>query len=186
MDICPACRTPAAPGTRYCPSCGTTLTGTPPPPVAYAVAPARPTGVTILAVLCWIIAGGMLLFAVAALMFGFIMGSVIGGFAGDGAAGAALGSAIALVISSVVGVFGVLYLVLGFGMWNGRPWAWVLGLVLAVLGILGGLGGFAAVAMPGVMGPAEMMLSGLPQLLLSGFVLWYFLQPGVKTWFKQS
>jgi hypothetical protein len=95
---------------------------------------ARPTGVTILAVLAAI--GGVL-----ALLAGFLaMG--IGGAAAAGGSG--LGG-----LLGVVGILaiaqGALALAFAYGAWTLKPWAWVLGIVafglslaLAVLNVVGG------------------------------------------------
>lgn len=100
-----------------------------------ATAPARPQGVTILAVLAAI--GGVL-----GLLAGiFALG--IGGAVAAGGSGA-LGGLVSL-LGIVAIVQGVLALAFAYGAWTLKPWAWMLGivafglsLVLAVLGIING------------------------------------------------
>ena len=77
----------------------------------------RPTGITILAILAAI--GGVL--------------SVVGAV-GLLAAGGVSGLVLILLLLTLA--FGVLYLVLAYGLWTLRPWAWTLGVGLMVASIL--------------------------------------------------
>jgi hypothetical protein len=129
----------------------------------------RPTGVAILAVVAFIGMAGALLFAVASVMFGAIFGS----FFGRG--GAAMGGA----IGAMVGFFGLIGAAVsgaaGYGLWNGKSWGWVLGIVW---GALWGLGGLSSLA--------QRSFGGVVALALGGLIVWYMLQPGVKRWFGQA
>ncbi len=81
----------------------------------------RPLGVTILAILSALggimaILGGMAIMGVSALA------SEIG----------ALGAA----IGGITLIMGLIQLVIAWGLWTGKGWAWLLGLIFGVLGIL--------------------------------------------------
>lgn len=95
----------------------------PPPP------PRRPIGVAILAIL--IILGGILLtiLALLAILAGLLL----------------LGeSPIFLAIALVFLILSVLLLAAGFGLWNLRPWAWWLAMIVLVLSLVNQIGGVLA------------------------------------------
>jgi hypothetical protein len=82
------------------------------------------------------------------------------------------------LLGDLVAVFGVLTVLLGvamalvgYGMWHGRGWAWsgTMGITLlwAVLGV---------VSFP----------TGLVNLAIALFLLWYFTRDGVKAWFGKA
>jgi hypothetical protein len=128
---------------------------------------ARPTGVTILAVLAAI--GGVLGILVGLAAIG------IGGFAGGlvgGTAGAAIG-AVALIGGLIVLVVSVVELAIAYGFWNLRPWAWQWGIVLAaaqiVLAVLGAVGIFA-----GGLG------GGFFSVVLSAVIIYYLNMPDIR------
>ena len=119
---------------------------------------ARPTGITILAVLAGLTAigelfGGFILFGVAASLFG-LSGAIFG-----------------LAALALAG----LYVALTWGFWTMAPWAWPLGVVLAaasiiyalVIAIFGG-GGIGGAIIPVVIGAA---------------ILYYLNQPTIKSLF---
>jgi hypothetical protein len=131
--------------------------------VPTAMTAGRPTGVTILAVLAGI--GGVL-----GLLFGLLT-VLLGGALG--AAGAGPLGALAGAFGFILLILGVLYLVLAYGMWGLRPWAWTLGLGLAIVGIVFGvlwlLSGDIATA--------------LVQLVINGVIAYYLWQPSIKATF---
>lgn len=145
----------------------------PPPtmtPEPHGMAPKpRPTGVTILAVLAFVAAG----FAVLAALAFFAGGALLGSMFGNN--GAMAGAAIGAFVGFFFLVFAVVSGLTGYGMWNGKGWGWVLGLVWAGLGVLGGLSSLA-----------QRNYSGVVSVLVEGFVIWYLLQPGVKAWFGRA
>jgi hypothetical protein len=122
---------------------------------------ARPTGITILAVLAGLSAigelfGGFLLFGVAASLFGL--------------SGAILGLA-ALALAG-------LYVALAWGFWTMAPWAWPLGVVLAAASIIYALviaifgnGGIGGAIIPVAIGAA---------------ILYYLNQPTIKSLFGRA
>lgn len=130
---------------------------------------ARPTGVTILAVLGYLGAGVLALIGVAFLMGGAFFGTMMEGMWGMGASFfAAMGVLIAFVLFFIA----ALYALMAWGFWAGKSWAWVLGLVLSGLSALGALGSLAT-----------RDYTAIVNIAISGFIIWYLLQPGVKAWF---
>jgi hypothetical protein len=152
-------------------------------PAAPDVRGARPTGVAILAVLNFVGAGLAALGAIAAVAFGAFFGGLFGGgvgsFFGAGAEGAASGAAAGTFIGVLVAfgflVGGLIAVAMGFGLWKGMAWAWFVELVFAGLT---GLNNLYAL----VQGEFEALLG----LGIAAFLIWYFLQPGVKRWFGRA
>lgn len=167
---CPRCGALNAESATACGACGSPLA--PAFPAAYAPPAApreRPTGVSILAVLCWVGAGGSLLVAFYALILATLLSAFTLFFLTPMLLG--MGLVVALGAVAVAG----LLLATGVGLWRGRAWGWVLGLVVAGLLALAGIGTLAS--RDG---------SGLVQLAFAGAVGWYLFQPGVKQWFGQT
>ena len=69
----------------------------------------------------------------------------------------------------VVGLFAIL---VGWGMWTGKSWAWYLAVVLYGLGVVVGL----IVLVAGG-------LTGIVSLIIDVLLLWYMLRPHVKAYF---
>lgn len=129
--------------------------------------PVRPTGVTILAILDFLggilaLLGGVFLVAVGrtGIMSRLGYGMYEGFIAGVG--GAAL----------VVGLFAIL---VGWGLWSGKEWAWVLAIVLYALGLL-----FSLISLVGQ--PIRAVIGIVVYVLL----LWYLFRPGVKAFFGRG
>lgn len=133
-----------------------------------APATARPTGITILAVLSAI--GGVL--------------SILGGIALlglSGVAGASTGSAALFGMGAIFGIIllasGIASLAFAYGAWTLQPWAWTLGvalqglsLVLAVLTIISG-------------GDIAGQIIGIA---IAAIILYYLMQPGIKAAFGKA
>lgn len=133
---------------------------------------ARPTGVTILAILAVI--GGIfgLLGGLALVGMGGLAGGLVGG-----AAGAALGGT-AVIAGLIVLVIGVLDLVLAYGLWNLRPWAWQLGVVLAAVNIVIAVLGFLRIVF------YSDLTGALISIVISGVILYYLNQPEIRRAFN--
>jgi len=135
---------------------------------------ARPTGITILAILALI--GG-----VFGLIGGLGMiagGALIGGMVG-GAEGAAFGG-FAFVLGIITLIGAVVYLAFFFGSWTAKPYGWMLGIIAAlwsivtqaitvllsgdIMGNLFNVGTIIGVAIPVV-------------------IMYYLMTPGVKAYF---
>ena len=130
------------------------------PPASAGATGARPTGITILAVLA-AIAGVFALFAGLVI---FIGGTVIFG---------GLGAILGLAFLAYAG----LIIAFAWGAWTLQPWAWPLGvagagfgIVLAVLNILGG----------------SSIVSQIISIAIDGGILYYLNQPGIKAVFGRA
>jgi hypothetical protein len=89
----------------------------------------RPLGVTLSAVLFFIVGAILVIAAVLTLAGGALLTQIFG----SGAA------ALGIVVAAVFAIIAILYLLTGWGLVGGKGWARILGIVLAVLGVLGGL-----------------------------------------------
>jgi len=129
-------------------------------PPAATPAGARPTGITILAVLAAI--GGVL-----GLFGGFIV--LFGGTVLFGALGGLLGVA-ALAYAALLVAF-------AYGAWTLKPWAWPLGVAVAIFGIV-----MSIVYIIGGSSIANQALS----VVVDGVILYYLNQPGIKALFGRA
>jgi hypothetical protein len=59
---------------------------------------------------------------------------------------------------------------------QGRGWAWSVSIALEILGLFAGLLQLVLLQDP----------SAIVGLAINAFLLWYFLQPGVKRWFGKA
>ena len=126
----------------------------------------RPTGITVMAVLAAI--GGVfgLLAAVALLGVG-AAASATGGLGG-----------LAALAGIIVLAYSVLSLVLAYGFWTLKPWAWPLGIGVQVLGIIQAVLQF--------MNNSTSVVSLVISLAIAGVILWYLYQPHVKAAFGRA
>lgn len=126
----------------------------------------RPTGITILAVLSAI--GGVfgLLAGIALLTAGTVVGAAtgLGGFV--------------FVAGLIVLAYSVLSLVLAYGFWNLKPWAWPLGIAVQALGILQAVLQFA--------NNSSNVASLVIGVGIAALILWYLFQPNVKAAFGRT
>lgn len=119
----------------------------------------RPTGITILAILAGI--GGVL--------------SVLGAI-GLLAAGGQSGLALILILLTLA--FGVLYLVLAYGLWTLRPWAWTLGVGLMAASV--------ALTLVNVTQGLQYPIGALISGAISAAVIFYLYTPSVRAAFGRS
>jgi hypothetical protein len=138
----------------------------------------RPTGVTVLAILCFIGAAFLL------------MGGLLS-FAGGGLMAAALRSSLPPgVVAGVAGVIGVIFLVIaalyfitGYGLWALKPWGRMLTIILTSLalffGVLGLLGGMLHFAI-------FLVMWRIFWCAVDVLVLWYMFTPEVKRAFGEG
>ena len=152
----PAESAPSAPAPAPTPASAPPAT-TPP---AATTAGERPTGITILAVLAAI--GGVL-----GLFGGFIV--FFGGTILFGALGGLLGLA-ALAYAGLLVAF-------AYGAWTLKPWAWPLGVAVAIFGIV-----MSIIYVLGGSGIANQALS----IVIDGVILYYLNQPGIKALFGRA
>jgi uncharacterized membrane protein (DUF2068 family) len=125
----------------------------------------RPTGVTIIAIL-------VALVGVIALLAG------AGLAAASSYIGVALGRSFAAgfigIFGGVMIVLGLLYLFLAYGFWNGKGWAWIVGVILMIIGI--------------VLGIAMLFISysSIVSILIDLLILYYLTRPNVKAFFGRG
>lgn len=137
---------------------------------------ARPTGVTIIAVLYFIgaavcLLGGVLLFVGG----GFLATMMNQG--GDGAAGAGILAGLGAVAGVIVLVVGVVSALVGWGLLKLKSWARIIVIIFSALGILG------ALAM--LLHFSPLILVGFViRLAINGLILWYMLKPEVAAAFQ--
>jgi hypothetical protein len=122
-----------------------------------AAAGARPTGITILAVLAAI--GGIL-----GLFGGFVV--LLAGTAIFGGAGALLGIA-ALAYAGLL-------IAAAYGFWTLQPWAWPLGVAVAIFGIV--------ISVLYILG-GQSIASQILGIVVDGVILYYLNQPGIRKLF---
>ncbi len=110
---------------------------------AYPAAPtrSRPIGVTILVVLT--ILGGVLLLLLGIVVVAFSSLLVgVGLPLGFGLTGSVLGA--------IILIFGIIWIAVGSGLLNLRPWAWWLAIIVMVLSIVGSIGSPITAILPGL------------------------------------
>ena len=148
------------------------------PPAPMAPPPAvpvtgRPMGATIVAIIEGILGVLFLLAALAAIGLMGIAGGLVGSSGVEGGAAAAgVLAGVGFIIGIIVLALGLLYLAIAYGVWKGRGWSWMLGVVVSivalVLGVLGLTGGISVQSLIGVVLPIV--------------VIYYLWQPDVKRW----
>ena len=143
----------------------------------------RPVGVTILAILNFIMAAFCLLGGIGMILGGGFIATMLSQ-QGQGSAGAAgilagLGAAAGVFIIIIGGVCALL----GFGLWKLKGWARIVSIVLfaingvfQLLGILGTLAHFNLFA----------LIWGAFWIAVDAIVIWYLLKPEVKAAFQQQ
>lgn len=136
---------------------------------------ARPTGVTILAILA-LIGGVFSLIGGLGLIAG---GALIGGMVG-GAEGAAFGG-LAFIFGILTLGFGVAYLAFAYGGWTLKPWGWSLGTILALASIVFGV--VSAVASGDIVSG---LMGQVISFAIAGVILYYLNQPAVKSAFGRA
>lgn len=132
------------------------------PPAPAMPSNARPTGVTILAVLNFIGAGLLVVAGLIAFAGGAALATMLGPL------GAMLGAAIGVFLI----IFGVLAALAGWGLWSGKAWGWWIAFVLWVLS-----------AVSNIVSLVQGEWSAIVSLAIAGFVIWYLTTPGVERWF---
>jgi hypothetical protein len=129
--------------------------------------PMRPTGITVLAILAMI-------FGVIAILGGVFVAAV-GGSSILALYGYGAFSGLLSVLGVAVAVYGFLIFIFGWGMWTGKGWAWILGVILVILGILSGLGSLGVGNFTSIGG-----------LIIDVIILWYLFRPHVKAYFGRG
>ena len=82
------------------------------------------------------------------------------------------------IVSLIIGIgflllaLGIAYLVMAYGLWNGRGWAWTITLILTVIGIIVGIGSLVTGNGGAVIG-----------IIIQAIVIYYLYRPNVKVYF---
>jgi hypothetical protein len=133
-----------------------------------APATARPTGITILAVLSAI--GGVL--------------SILGGIALIGLGGVGAASTGQAALFGMGAIFGILLLVSGiaslafaYGAWTLQSWAWTLGIALQVISL--------ALSLLTIIGGGD-IAGQIISIAIAGIILYYLMQPSIKAVFGRA
>ncbi len=129
--------------------------------------PPRPTGVAVLAILD-------LLAGILALIGGIFI-AALGGSGLLALYGYGFFSGFVAVAGGFVIIIGLLAIVVGWGMWSGKEWAWILAIILYALGALSSLLSLAGGNLSSVVG-----------LLINALLLWYMFRPHVKAFFGKG
>jgi hypothetical protein len=132
-----------------------------PPASGAPAAAARPTGITILAVLAAI--GGV---------FG-----LLGGF-GVLFVGGVVSSPAVVVLGLCALAYAALFIAFAYGAWTLKPWAWPLGVAVAIFGIV--------VAILQVLVGGSSIFSQIISVAIDGAILYYLNQPGIKALFGRA
>ena len=106
----------------------------------------RPLGVTIIAVLL-VIAG----------IISFVGGLIL----------------LIILIGIVPLALGIAYLVMAYGLWKGRGWAWTISLILSGIGIVMGI----------VYIIQDNLGGGIASIIINGVIIYYLNRPNVKAFF---
>lgn len=195
MPTCRACGASSPDDARFCPTCGNALPAGAPgipaqplpdaPPLNWP-APAPPTlppgpgprPLGVLLVALWNLGIGALV-----ALFGLFFVALAPMFFEDPAMRQEMERQVAgqfpmellsgafLFLGLFAVLFGVAMVVVGWGLYQGRGWAWT-GMVALVLVNAA----FNVLTLP----------MGLVGLLVNGFLLWYFFQPGVRRYFGKE
>jgi len=137
----------------------------------------RPVGVTILAILALVlgillILGAVLVAAVSAFIIDLMRTSGGPLIWGDFDVGSFI-QVFLIAIALIGAVFGILYIVVAYGMWIGAGWGWVLAIVLVILNLILGI-----INLPNG--------SGIVWIIINAIVLWYLMQLHVKVFFGRA
>lgn len=128
----------------------------------------RPMGITVLAVLAAI--GGF---------FGILGSLALIGFGGFAAA--ATGSAGLFGLAAIFGVValitGIASLAFAYGAWTLKPWAWPLGVALAIISI--------GLSVATIAGGGDITGQVIP-IVIQAVILYYLFQPSIKSLFGRA
>ena len=106
----------------------------------------RPLGVTIIAILL-VITG----------IISFVSGLIL----------------LIILIGIVPLALGIAYLVMAYGLWKGRGWAWTISLILSGIGIVMGI----------VYIIQDNLGGGIASIIINGVIIYYLNRPNVKAFF---
>lgn len=192
MAFCPHCGATVADAASFCAACGRSVTPQAGPPSAPTGLPAvhapatptplgggatpvattaRPIGVTIVAVVYFVLSAFVAVAGLVVLLGGSFIASQIQETEGFGA-----------ILGAAAGLIGILFLglaalgiLVGVGLLKGKQWAWWTVLVFEVLAVLNG-----------IVSIAQRDFNSLFGILVAAIIIWYFLRPEVRAFFGRS
>lgn len=143
----------------------------------------RPTGVVLIALYHFLSALFLVLFAISLMVGGSILGAIFGGGMTGSIGGAGLGMLVGVLGGMFFLVFALVAAIAGYGLWSMQEWGRVLSIVLAVIGLL--------LSFPGLlmMGLHLHLFFGtyrLFRIAISILIIWYLMQPQIRTLFQRS
>jgi hypothetical protein len=142
----------------------------------------RPAGVVLIAVYHFISALFLVLLAVSLVVGGTLLGGMFGGSRDSTMGGLGVGALIGMVGAVFFLFFALIAAVAGYGIWSLRDWGRILCIGLAAVSLL--------ISLPGLffMGLHFTLFFGglrLVRVAISGFIIWYLLQPQIKVLFQK-
>jgi uncharacterized membrane protein (DUF2068 family) len=111
-------------------------------------------------------------------VFGLLASLVLLGLGAAVSTASGLGGGLVFVAGIIVLAYSVLSLILAYGFWTLKPWAWPLGIGVQVLGIIQAVLQF--------MNDSTNVVSLVISLAIAGVILWYLNQPHVKSAFGRT
>lgn len=125
----------------------------------------RPLGVTIIAIL--IVIAGILTLLVG-------IGSI--------AIGPLTTLGLVFVAAGVVSlIIGIAYLVMGYGLWKGKGWAWTISMIVLIIGII-----IKLISLPRAVASGSNFSEDIVSIAISAFILYYLYRPHVKAYFGKT
>lgn len=133
----------------------------------------RPTGATVITVIEAILGVLLLIIGVAAMGLMGIAGGLAGSSGDPNAAGvggllAGIGAIIGIVFIGIA----LLYFAIAYGVWKGRGWSWMLGVVFSIIVLV-----FSVLGLSSGINASNIISIALPAV-----VLYFLFQPDVKRW----
>jgi uncharacterized membrane protein (DUF2068 family) len=142
----------------------------------------RPTGVSVIAVLCFIGAVFCLIGGIGLIAGGGFLATMLSQQA-ESAGAASILAGLGTVVGVLILVFGAVYVLVGWGLWMLKEWARIVSIVLSAIA--------AVFQLPG-------LLTALLHFRIGSFIwialwtgvyaaiIWYLLKPAVKAVFQRS
>ncbi len=141
----------------------------------------RPTGVVLIAVYHFLSALFLVFFAITLV----VGGSLLAAFFGKGDIGPFSGMGIGLAVGVVGGIFFFLFalvaVIAGYGIWAMKEWGRILSIVLAVIALVFS---FPGLLMMGIHLHLFFGTYRLFRIAISILIIWYLVQPQIKTLFQ--
>jgi hypothetical protein len=144
---------------------------------------ARPVGVTILAILDFLGAAGLIVAGILSLVGGGSLATMIHQNAQTADAQAA-GGVVAFIMGALTifcFIFAVICFLLGWGLWKLKNWARIITIIFEVIGVL-----FSLLGLIGIFAHFNLfsLIWTLFWMAIYCLIIWYLLKPDVKAAFK--